>query len=121
MTIDSYFGTRYLTYRLAEAFDLVKRESLAIMQAAEAQKAKEASLQQTEDPLKDRYGDLPLIQSQNQTGRHWLAIKDVDDSSEGKLVGDTLLPYSYLVQQKSEENLLALLERARAELYLEPF
>lgn len=55
-------------------------------QAAEAQKAKEASLQQTEDPLKDRYGDLPLIQSQKQTGRHWLAIKDIDDSSEGKSV-----------------------------------
>lgn len=74
------------------------------MQAAEAQKTKEASSQQTEDPLKDRYGDLPLIQSQHQTGRQWLAINDVTDSSEGKSVRATVLASTLQYRFKNLED-----------------
>ena len=58
------------------------------MQAEAAAKAREAALQAqaAEDPLKDMYGDLPLIQSQQQSGREWLELNSVDDSSDGKSV-----------------------------------
>lgn len=38
------------------------------------------------DPLRDRYGDLPLVQSQEQTGRVWSNVEDLAPSMEGKEV-----------------------------------
>jgi hypothetical protein len=58
------------------------------LQAEAAAKAREATLQAqaAEDPLKEKYSDMPLVQSQTQSGRHWLELNDVNDDYDGKSV-----------------------------------
>ena len=52
--------------------------------AARAKAAGEAKAE--DDPLQHKYGDLPLIQSQEQTGRVWTEICKLDKSLEGQTV-----------------------------------
>ena len=54
-----------------------------------AQAAALAEQQQSmvvDDPLKDKYGDLPLVQSQTQSGRKWTQIEDLTSSLENQQV-----------------------------------
>ena len=52
--------------------------------AARAKAAGESKAE--DDPLKHKYGDLPLIQSQKQTGRVWTEISKLDKALEGQTV-----------------------------------
>lgn len=54
------------------------------MQAAA--RAKEEAAKDADDPLQHKYGDLPLIQSQQQSGRTWTEISQLTDTLEGQTV-----------------------------------
>ena len=58
------------------------------LQAAE-QAARLAALTQSDpnDPLRQQYGDSPLIQSRSVTGRKWTAIDKLTPALEGQEVG----------------------------------
>ena len=58
------------------------------VQAAE-QAARLAALTQSDpnDPLRQQYGDSPLIQSRSVTGRKWTAIDKLTPALEGQKVG----------------------------------
>lgn len=60
-----------------------------VTQAAQRGKSQAAPSSQIDpdDPLKDKYGDLPLIQSKEQTGRKFLQIKELSQELKGQEVG----------------------------------
>jgi len=49
-----------------------------------AQQDADSEAQQGEDYSKDRYGNLPLIQSKEKTGRVWTEVMDLDLSKKGE-------------------------------------
>eukprot|EP00899_Mesostigma_viride_P012006 jgi/Mesvir1/20806/Mv07908-RA.1 len=64
-----------------------KAEKEAKKAARAAEVAQEQGDKDEDDPLKDNYGDLPLIQSREISGRKWTNVADIDE----KLVGTTVL------------------------------
>eukprot|EP00877_Chromochloris_zofingiensis_P010012 jgi/Chrzof1/5264/Cz15g19140.t1 len=61
--------------------------------AAKAERAQQRGVKQSataqpdeDDPLKDKYGDAPRVQSQEQTGRTWTAVRDMTPALENKQV-----------------------------------
>lgn len=52
----------------------------------QAQMEAEAAQQQGEDVSKDRYGEVPLIQSKEKTDRVWTDLKELDLSKKGEKV-----------------------------------
>lgn len=66
----------------------LKKAAAKQAKAGKAQQQKQEAPTQPDpnDPLKEQYGDLPLIQSQEITGRVWTAAGDLDSASEGKTV-----------------------------------
>ncbi|CAG9466284.1 unnamed protein product [Pedinophyceae sp. YPF-701] len=76
-----------------EAKKAAKAAEKAAKEAAKAQRAqqrgqKEAPVDRPDpdDPLKDRYGDLPLIQSAERTDRVWTTVADLTAADAGKEV-----------------------------------
>lgn len=64
-----------------------KRSSVSILAAVQAAAHTQAeAAKEAVDPLGHKYGNLPLIQSQQQTGRVWTDIEDLADSLEGQTV-----------------------------------
>jgi len=66
---------------------LKKAEKEAAKLAKKAEKAQanpQKSQQDEEDPLQANYGDIPLIQSQDQTDRKWVSVGSVNDSFVGQ-------------------------------------
>ncbi len=61
-----------------------EKEAAKLAKKAEKADANPQKAQDEEDPLKDNYGDIPLIQSQDKTDRTWIAVRHIDESQVGK-------------------------------------
>ncbi len=60
----------------------------AIPQAAQrGQKAAAPTQPDADDPLKDKYGDMILVQSQGQSSRTWTQLSELSPAREGMVVG----------------------------------
>ena len=61
--------------------------NILILQAAEAAKKLALTTQpDPDDPLKDMYGDPPMVQSRERTGKSWTPVSDVNASLAGEKV-----------------------------------
>lgn len=70
------------------ALKKLEKEKLKAERKAEkkAQQDEAATAEQGEDVSKDRYGDLPLINSKVKTDRKWTDVKDLDLNKKGEKV-----------------------------------
>jgi len=68
----------------------VNNENCLVSQAAARGQKQAAPTQPDEnDPLKDKYGDTQLIQSQNISKRKWTRVEVLDKSLENQQVQQT--------------------------------
>jgi len=69
-----------------KALKKAEKEAAKLAKKAEYAKAKpqQSTQDEGEDPLKDNYGDVILIQSQDSTDRKWVGVGEIDDSHVGQ-------------------------------------
>ncbi|KAG2492339.1 hypothetical protein HYH03_009289 [Edaphochlamys debaryana] len=77
-------STREKDPKEVEAKKAAKAAEKAAKEAAKAERAAQRGVKaaimtqpEADDPLKDAYGDYPMVQSQGQTGRKWTHVEDL--------------------------------------------
>ena len=97
MKFFSFFFLRLIDWRLDLIFHLNLNnlfklfsppppQQLAAAAAASAEAAAAFAAARDADPLKHLYGDLPLIQSSERTGRTWRQVRSLSESEAGSTV-----------------------------------